>query len=88
MSIFEAIMLLCFGSAWPFSIYKSYISGQNAGKSIFFLVIIFIGYTAGFFHKLLYNCDAVIFLYALNGLMVFVDILLYVRNARLIRRPV
>ena len=24
MSIFEVLMLLCFGAAWPFSIYKSY----------------------------------------------------------------
>lgn len=81
MSIFEAVMLLCFGAAWPFSIYKSYKSRQNAGKSIIFLIIIFTGYIAGFTHKLLYSFDAAIYLYALNGIMVFIDITLYFRNA-------
>ena len=36
MSIFEAIMLICFGAAWPFSIYKSYTSRENTGKSILY----------------------------------------------------
>ena len=37
MSGFEAVMMLCFGSAWPFSIYKSYTSRSNKGKSVWFL---------------------------------------------------
>jgi hypothetical protein len=43
MGIFEAIMLIYFGSAWPFSIYKSYTSRENTGKSIIFLLIVFVG---------------------------------------------
>ncbi|MBN1621736.1 MAG: hypothetical protein JW871_04000 [Endomicrobiales bacterium] len=82
MSIFEALMLICFGAAWPFSIYKSYTSKTNKGKSIIFLYVVFIGYISGCIHKALYNYDAVIFLYALNGLMVFIDILIYYRNKR------
>jgi len=39
MSMFEIIMLVCFGAAWPFSIYKSYTSRSNAGKSIFFYLL-------------------------------------------------
>lgn len=31
MSIFEVIMLICFGAAWPFSIYKSYTSTSTSG---------------------------------------------------------
>ncbi len=80
MSIFEIAMLLCFGVAWPFSIYKSYTSRKNTGKSIVFLFIILIGYVAGFTHKIIYNFDFVSYLYILNGLMVFIDILLYYRN--------
>ena len=34
MSIFEIGMLICFGCAWPVSIWKSYHSKQNAGKSL------------------------------------------------------
>ena len=83
MSIFEIIMLICFGSAWPTSIYKSYKSRTARGKSIAFLIIVFIGYIAGILHKLFYNLDWVVTLYALNGLMVLVDLSLSLRNKEL-----
>lgn len=83
MSIFEAIMLICFGAAWPFSIYKSYTSRQTSGKSAVFLYVVVIGYIAGIIHKLLYNFDFVIYLYSLNALMVLTDLALYYRNKRL-----
>jgi hypothetical protein len=86
MSIFEIIMLVCFGAAWPPAVYKSYTSRTARGKSIFFLLIILMGYVSGIFHKLFYNLDWVIFLYALNGAMVLTDILLYYRNASLDRQ--
>ena len=82
MSIFEIIMLVCFGAAWPFSIYKSYKSKKNSGKSIFFLFVILTGYLAGIINKLLYDYDGVIYLYVINFLMVFIDIMLYFRNRR------
>ncbi|HEX2946222.1 MAG TPA: hypothetical protein VHT96_09750 [Clostridia bacterium] len=82
MSVFEIIMLLCFGLAWPFSIYKSIISRQTQGKSVLFLIIVVIGYISGIIHKLLYSRDWVVLLYALNALMVSVDIALYYRNKR------
>lgn len=80
MSIFEIIMLLCFGAAWPVSIYKSYTSRRNTGKSLFFLYIIIVGYIAGILHKLVFSYNAVIFLYILNLVMVTTDIFLYYRN--------
>jgi hypothetical protein len=83
VSYFEIIMLICFGSAWPFSIYMSYRSRTNAGKSILFLFVVFLGYISGCIHKIIYNYDIVIFLYILNGLMVFIDILLYYRNKKI-----
>jgi hypothetical protein len=85
MSIFEIIMLLCFAAGWPFSIYKSYKSRVNGGKSLIFLIIVFVGYIAGVMHKVLYSFDNVIYLYILNGTMVLIDILLYWRNARLLK---
>jgi hypothetical protein len=87
MSIFEIVMLLCFGAAWPFSLYKSYTSKQNAGKSLIFLCVILVGYVAGTVHKVLYSFDYVIYLYILNGSMVLTDILLYLRNRRLGASP-
>ncbi|MGD0724021.1 MAG: hypothetical protein ABSB63_00475 [Spirochaetia bacterium] len=80
MSVFEIAMLICFGAAWPVSIYKSLKSRQVAGKSLPFLVIVLVGYGAGVLHKLVYHYDAVIFLYLLNALMVAFDIFLYLRN--------
>ena len=83
MSIFEVTMLICFGSAWPASIYKSISSKTAKGKSIAFLIIVFMGYIAGILHKLFYNLDWVVMLYALNGLMVLVDISITLRNREL-----
>jgi hypothetical protein len=80
MSVFEVLMLLCFGAAWPFSIYKSYKSKTNNGKSIIFLFIVMTGYLSGILHKLFYSYDPVIFLYVLNFIMVGTDALLWFRN--------
>ncbi len=82
MSIFEILMLLCFGAAWPFSIYKSYTSKSVAGKSGYFLVILMVGYVAGILNKVFYNYDQVIYLYILNLGMVFTDFMLFQRNLR------
>ena len=86
MSIFEIIMLICFGAAWPASIYRSYVSRTTAGKSLLFLIIIDVGYVAGILHKLRNDPDVVIYLYIVNGIMVFADIILYWRNMRIERR--
>ena len=83
MSMFEIIRLVCFGAAWPFSIYKSYTSRSNKGKSLFFLLVLLMGYSSGILHKLIYNFDSVIYLYVLNFCLVFTDIILYFRNKRI-----
>ncbi|GAB6168079.1 hypothetical protein JCM1393_05390 [Clostridium carnis] len=83
MSIYEVIMLLCFGLAWPFSIYKSLISKSTNGKSVMFMIILIIGYLSGILNKLIYNYDNVIFLYVINVIMVSIDVLLYFRNRKL-----
>ena len=81
MSIFEMGMMIAFGSAWPFSIYKSYKSKSTKGKSVQFLLIVLFGYACGLIHKVLYNPDIVILFYALNTLMVLIDSLVYLKNA-------
>ncbi|MCF7955558.1 MAG: hypothetical protein K9M75_07140 [Phycisphaerae bacterium] len=83
MSIFEIIMLICFGAAWPASLYRSWVSRATAGKSLLFLLIVEAGYIAGIFHKFLHSRDIVIYLYILNAVMVLADIMLYVRNRRI-----
>lgn len=80
MSIFEILMLICFGAAWPFSIYRSWKSRCTAGKSVVFLWIVFFGYLSGITHKVTYCLDNVVYLYALNALLVGIDLALYFRN--------
>jgi hypothetical protein len=78
--MFETVMLVCFGAAWPASVYKSYTSGATAGKSLVFLIIVLVGYIAGITHKLINDPDPVTWLYVLNALMVSADVMLYLRN--------
>lgn len=85
MSIFEAVMLLCFGAAWPLNIRKSWKTRSAIGKSVFFLYVVNIGYIAGVLHKVLYSHDLVLWLYILNFSMVSIDIAIYYRNRRLDR---
>jgi len=81
MSIFEGIMLICFGVAWPVSIIKSLKSKSTAGKSSFFLYIILLGYVSGIINKLINKPeDIVLYLYILNFIMVFIDLMLLYRN--------
>lgn len=82
MSIFEALMLLCFGISWPFSIAKSLKSKSVKGKSPLFLTIVCLGYVSGVIHKLTHGRDWVTLLYAANMLMVGFDLILYIRYAR------
>ena len=82
MSVFEIIMLVCFGSAWPFSIYRSWRSKSVAGKSILFLLVVLTGYLAGILHKVFFHLDRVLILYVVNFTLVFTDIMLYLRYRR------
>jgi hypothetical protein len=83
MSVFEIIMLVCFGAAWPVSIRTSLQTRKTGGKSLVFLLIIIVGYAAGIVNKLLYKPDFVVWLYALNATMVAIDAGLWIRNRRL-----
>ena len=87
MSILEAIMLVCFGLSWPISIYRTYKVKNPLGKSIAFLWLIIIGYIAGILNKIVgHKVDWVIWLYAVNALMVATDLFLVLlyrrRNSR------
>ena len=82
MKILEAIMLICFGMAWPFSIIKSFKSKSTNGKSIVFLIVLIIGYVAGIINKILYSNDIVLYLYILNLSMVSIDAILWFRNKK------
>lgn len=83
MSIFEALMLVCFGASWPFAVVKTYRTKNVKGKSSLFLSLVILGYLFGIIHKILYNFDYVIFLYVFNCLMVLLDLILYFKYKKL-----
>lgn len=94
IDLLEAIMIILFGLSWPLSIYKSYTSRTAKGKSLTFEVLIWIGYGAGIWRKILQlsvggGFDALFYLgfifYIFNMSEVTVDMLLYFRNRRLDR---
>ena len=83
MSVFEAIMMVCFGVSWPFSIYRTYRVKNPVGKSVAFLWLVIIGYLAGILNKIFGRMDWVVYLYALNAAMVATDlVLVYYYRAR------
>lgn len=84
-SFLELAMLLCFWTAWPIAIHKSWTTRRTTGKSLPFLVVILVGYTMGIVNKLVYHPDFVVWFYGLNWTMVLIDIGIWIRNRRLER---
>ena len=89
--ILEIIMILCFGASWPMNVLKSYKARTAKGKSVAFLLLIFVGYIAGIASKLLNEAYMaqfsskwyVLVFYFINISMVGLDICIYIRNRHL-----
>jgi hypothetical protein len=79
MSLYEGLMLICFGASWPFAVAKTYRTKNVKGKSALFLSLVITGYIFGIIHKIVYNFDYIIFLYVFNGFLVLLDLILYFR---------
>ncbi len=81
VTVFESIMLVCFGLSWPISVYKSLKSKSTKGKSVIFTSAIIIGYLAGITGKAIGgNFNYVFALYIVNLLFVSIDLALYFVN--------
>ena len=79
-SIFEILMLLCFATAWPFSIIKQLRTKRTEGKSILFSYIVLAGYLFGFINKIVMDeINYVIYFYILDFALVLFDVILYYR---------
>lgn len=83
--LFEIFMIVLFGFSWPANVIKSYKARTTKGKSLMFLILIFVGYLFGITAKLIADSFKwyVLFFYVLNTIMVGLDLILYVRNAKL-----
>lgn len=80
----EIGMIVLFGISWPMDIIKSIKTKTTEGKSILFLIIVFIGYISGVVSKLISPSFKwyTMFFYILNMTMVGIDISLYIINRR------
>ena len=76
----------CFSSLLTKSARRSLKTKSVEGKSVLFMYIIMSGYVFGMTHKIVYNLDIVLVLYALNFLMVFFDLSLYYKHKKLVLR--
>ena len=89
--LLEVVMLLCFGASWPLNLWKNYWSRSAQGKSLAFLLLVFVGYLAGIAAKLMSESYMASFgqkwyvlcFYCLNLLMVGTNIGIHLRNLRL-----
>lgn len=86
--LFEILMIVSFGISWPVNVINSYKARSTKGKSLLFLILIFLGYIAGITSKLInpiYMAEIgkkwyVLFFYVLNFVMVSADLVMYARN--------
>ena len=80
-NLFETFMLICFGLSWPVAAVKQLRAKTARGASVFFYFIIMAGYLFGIAAKIVnQNITYVLGMYALNFLMVGVNVILYFRN--------
>ena len=86
-SIFESIMLICFGLSWPLNVIKAYRARTAKGTSLPFILLIITGYIAGITAKLVTGqINYVLIVYLLNLAIVSVNVLVYFRNVSLDRK--
>lgn len=83
--LLEIFMVVSFGASWPLNVIKSYKARTTKGKSLWFLILIFLGYICGIASKLTAESYKwyVLFFYVLNLLMVSMDLFLYWRNYKI-----
>lgn len=88
-SIFESIMLICFGLSWPLNVIKAYKAKTAKGTSLPFILLIITGYIAGITAKLVTGqINYVLIVYLLNLAIVTMNVVVYFRNISLDKKIV
>ena len=83
-SIFETIMLVCFGLSWPINVIKAYKARTAKTTSLPFILLIFTGYIAGISSKVVSGqMNYVFVVYLINLAIVLLNIVVYFRNVAL-----
>ena len=83
-SIFETIMLVCFGLSWPINVIKAYKARTAKATSLPFILLIFTGYISGISSKVVSGqMNYVFVVYLINLAIVLLNIVVYFRNVAL-----
>ena len=83
-SIFETIMLVCFGLSWPINVIKAYRARTAKATSLPFILLIFTWYIAGITAKIVSGqMNYVFVVYLINLAIVLLNIMVYFRNVAL-----
>ena len=86
-SLFEALMLVCFGFSWPLNVIKAYKARTAKGSSLPFIVLIIVGYLAGITAKIMnHQLNYVLAVYFINLAIVTSNLVVYFRNVSLDRK--
>lgn len=86
-SVFETIMLVCFGFSWPLNVIKAYRARTAKSTSLTFIILIITGYIAGITAKIVsHQINYVLIVYLLNLAIVSLNVVVYIRNRRLDKR--
>ena len=80
-SLFETLMLVCFGLSWPINMMKAYKARTAKGTSLPFLLLIITGYLGGIAAKIISgNINYVLVVYLINLAIVLLNLAVYFRN--------
>lgn len=83
-SLFEALMLVCFGFSWPLNVRKAYKARTAKGSSLSFIILIIVGYLAGITAKIInHQLNYVLAVYFVNLAIVSSNLVIYFRNVTL-----
>ena len=93
-TVFEIVMVLCFGASWPFNIVRAYKARTAKGTSLQFTLLIGLGYVGGILSKIFASIHAgagywnalkilAFVFYFINLSMIITAILIYFRNKKL-----
>ena len=96
-TVFEIVMVLCFGASWPFNIVRAYKARTTKGTSLQFTILIGIGYVGGILSKIFAWANSMqagvaywdwlkilaFVFYIINLCMILTGLAIYFRNKKL-----
>ena len=81
--ILETVMLVCFGFSWPVNLVKNIRAKTAKSTSLFFIILIMLGYIAGIAAKIVSKqINYVLIVYFLNLFVVSLNLAVYFINRK------